>query len=201
MFDRFYATQCLEAADNPRFSHPEYARLLRTNVKRVFTTLFTLLEGGRSSIIIRCENMASFAQQLNLLKTTQTCLFCLASCPEHVLVCSHSICDTCVRRFGKPVSGMPYRFGLSRCMLCLAKVDFVAREELATVNPCTLSIDGGGVKGRVALAFLDALQDALGRDIPLQAFFDLVVATSSGSSVVCSCRANSYSVGRRHHRT
>jgi hypothetical protein len=178
MFDRFYA-ECLQAGDHPMFDRPEYAGMFQANVKLKFAALFTLLENGKSSRLIRCEDMASFAPQLNLLKTTRTCLFCLASCPEHLLVCGHSICDTCLRRFGTPRG--PYHFGLSTCLLCLAKVDFVGREELATIDPCLLSIDGGGVKGGIALAFLCALQEALG-PIPLQAYVDLFVGTSSGSS-------------------
>jgi patatin-like phospholipase/acyl hydrolase len=64
----------------------------------------------------------------------------------------------------------------------LARVDFVAREELATINPCVLSIDGGGIKGCIALAFWSTLQEALDPNIPLQGYFDLFVGTSSGSS-------------------
>jgi hypothetical protein len=179
MFDRYYAAQCLEAAhDLPSVS----AAMLQVNVKRNFTTFFTDLENGKPSRLIRYEDMVSIAPQLNILKTTQTCLFCVRICPEHLLPCGHSICDTCVSRFGKSLFGMPHRFQLSKCLICLDEIDFVAWEELATINPCILSIDGGGIKGIVALEFLGALQEALGPDIPLQVYFDLVVATSSGSS-------------------
>jgi hypothetical protein len=182
VFERFYAAQCREAVDDS-MDLPDDANILPVNAKRKFIDLFTFLEGGKSSQQIRCEDMAAFAPQLNLLKTTQTCLFCLASCSEHLLACGHSICDTCVRRFGKAPSGKPYHFELSTCSLCLAKVNFVSREELATINPCLLSLDGGGVKGCVALEFLCALQKTLGPHLPLQTFFDLVVGTSSGSPV------------------
>jgi hypothetical protein len=162
-FDQYYAVQCLEAADD-------------------LTALFTLLEDGKPSHLIRYEDMVSLAPQLKILKTTQTCLFCVRICPEYGLVCNHSLCYSCVCTFATRCFGMPHRFKLPQCLLCLAKVDFVAWEELATVNPCILSIDGGGIKGRVALEFLCALQEELGSDVPLQTCFDLFVGTSSGSS-------------------
>jgi hypothetical protein len=200
MFDRYYAAQCLEASRSSICDRSCDADMLQVDFKHKFTKLFTFLEGGTSSRQIRCEEMASLAPQLKHLKTTRTCLFCLASCPEHLLVCGHSISDTCVRVFGEPPFGKPYHFGLSTCLLCLARVDYVAREELATINPCVLSIDGGGIKGCIALAFLSALQEALGPNIPLQGYFDLFVGTSSGSSVPYRTIAISELAVRCHHR-
>jgi hypothetical protein len=180
MFDRFYAAQCLQAVDDPILDRTGDGGLLQMDIKEKFTFFFESLEGGKSSLQIRREEMAALASQPNLLKTTQTCFFCLGNSREHELVCGHSVCDTCVPRFGKQPFGMPYHLELSACLLCLAKVQFVTREELATIDPCVLSIDGGGIKGRVALELLHALQEILGRQIPIQAYFDLFVGTSSG---------------------
>jgi len=43
-----------------------------------------------------------------------------------------------------------------------------------------LSIDGGGSRGIIPLAYLDALQDALGLPYPIQENFDFGIGTSSG---------------------
>ena len=42
-----------------------------------------------------------------------------------------------------------------------------------------LSLDGGGIRGIVELAILQQIERALGVGLPIQAFFDLIVGTST----------------------
>lgn len=49
-----------------------------------------------------------------------------------------------------------------------------------TAAGCILTIDGGGVRGVIALECLDIIQNALGPGCELQDLFDLAIGTSSG---------------------
>ena len=164
-----------------------------------------LLAEGMASSDQRAACLAASAQHWALLKTTSFCLSCLLAKPEHVLSCGHAICDNCVAIFGRGSAG--YRYSMTRCHLCLARVDFVARLKPPTAKPRMLTIDGGGIRGVVALALLAGLQQELGDDCPIQDFFDLILGTSSGewvvrgqirplTSQVLSSSSNSSSSGR-----
>ena len=43
-----------------------------------------------------------------------------------------------------------------------------------------LSLDGGGVRGVISAAILEALEEEMGLNIPIHQFFDLIVGTSTG---------------------
>src|SRR5579859_424939 len=103
MFDRYYAVRCLEAVEALKSDRASSTNILLRIVRGRFTSLFTSLEDGRSSHLVRREDMVSLAPSMNILETTRTCLFCIAACPEHVLACGHSICDVCLGDFGKPI--------------------------------------------------------------------------------------------------
>ena len=47
----------------------------------------------------------------------------------------------------------------------------------------TLCLDGGGIRGIVELEVLRATEQAIGGEIPVQAFFDLIVGTSTGGII------------------
>lgn len=145
------------------------------------------LAGDVASSDQRVAHLASLAQHLVLVKSTVDCLFCLFQGPEHVLACGHALCENCVRIFGTRRVG--YRYWISNCLLCLAKVDFSVCLKPPTARPRMLSIDGGGIKGVVALTFLDGLQRELGDCCPLGDFFDLIMGTSSGEIGPCRCSA------------
>jgi hypothetical protein len=77
-----------------------------------------------------------------------------------------------------------YHYCLRKCILCLAKIDFILEDKPPTAKPRMLSIDGGGIKGVVALTLLGGLQEQLGDCLPLQDYFDLIVGTSSGKKLL-----------------
>lgn len=171
MFDQYYREHL------PRFANEHAGSCDRIALS--FNRMASELEEDKTtSSEHRSSHLASFAQCWALLKTTSTCLFCLCLEPEHILACGHAICDSCVCIFA--IRSLGYDYCMPTCVLCLAKVDFSVRLKPPTAKPRMLSIDGGGVKGVVALMFLNGLQRQLGDCSPLQDYFDLVVGTSSG---------------------
>jgi hypothetical protein len=127
------------------------------------------------------ELLAASSHFWALLKSTSSCFFCLKRPPEHVLGCGHAKCDTCVRSYGVAVPPAEYRFKVSGCFLCLAKVELTARIKPPTAGPCVIGLDGGGIKGVIPLEFLKFVQHSVGPAYPLQEYFDCVIGTSSGT--------------------
>ena len=113
------------------------------------------------------------------LQSNQTCLPCLRRKPEYVLSCGHSVCETCVRIFGRPVLGSEYTYELESCLLCSSGWLTVALKP-PTAGVRILSIDGGGIRGVVPLEFLRILQNVVGPNCPIRDLFDLAFGTSSG---------------------
>lgn len=70
--------------------------------------------------------------------------------------CGHSLCDICVRIFGRPIGEVEYTYTLDECIFCA-----LGSLEVAIMPPtaagCLLSIDGGGTRGVATLEFLGIL--------------------------------------------
>lgn len=151
------------------------------NVQKQFCFLHSrLLPRQRDAAGVHRENLRTFTKW-ELLKSNLTCLHCMRRRPEHTLSCAHTICDTCLRIFGKPTSARGYRFSIRSCILCgWGRV--IAGYKPPTAGIRILSIDGGGIRGVVPLAFLDFLQKTVGSQPCLQDLFDLAFGTSSGKA-------------------
>jgi patatin-like phospholipase/acyl hydrolase len=72
-----------------------------------------------------------------------------------------------------------------RCVLCRSAEQ--ERPHLVQLKPrCTgariLTLDGGGIRGIVELSLLQAI-DAIGLEIPMRDMVDLIVGTSTGTSI------------------
>jgi predicted patatin/cPLA2 family phospholipase len=67
-----------------------------------------------------------------------------------------------------------------------------------TVDPNILAIDGGGIRGIVALILLKRLQSALGSDV--RDYFEYIAGTSVGAMWVSSSVSTTLTVLRRSHR-
>lgn len=61
------------------------------------------------------------------------------------------------------------------------------KPDTATVR--VLSIDGGGTRARMPLAFLQEIQDNVGLPYPVQHNFDIIFGTSSGKQFNISTRS------------
>jgi len=113
------------------------------------------------------------------------CFGCLARPPERRLPCGHSFCEICLEVFGEPCQDEPYTFNVAECMVCSARFEKVnVYIQPPTAGARILTVDGGGVRGVVALTSLVRLEDTIcqivGVRLPIQKYFDLAIGTSSG---------------------
>ena len=169
----------LVAGADPR---AEVASALSRQVQDVLSHLFdTLTQRKVNAADLRlrtldeCRPIAGWqAQDLH-----RTCFLCLTETPQHVFACGHQICDSCVLRMGRSLHDAEYHFQV-RCILCqnVPSIDVYLKPPTAGVR--VISLDGGGVSGRVELEILDRLQQRLGGDCDIRVCFDLAVGTSAG---------------------
>ena len=124
------------------------------------------------------------------------CYFCLMSQPDHFLPCGHVLCSQCALDCGSP-SGQDF-INLRRCPLHELGSGYFQSPLYIYVQPSKagvriLALDGGGVRGIVQLAILEQLEEALA-PLPVQAFFDLVLGTSTGGLTALGLGACHWSV-------
>lgn len=110
-----------------------------------------------------------------------SCFGCLINIPLHPLTCGHVVCDSCIKTCGRKTHG---RILLEYCPLHIHARFFEPPCEvtclLDNVGVRVLSLDGGGMRGIMELEVLRAIEKALGGNIRIQSFFDLIVGTSTG---------------------
>lgn len=154
----------------------------------------------------RSHSIAKHRQALALEKgfwqqhvSNKTCFQCLFNQPDFTIPCGHSICETCVRGFGHADKSERHVFKFDGCDLC-ASSDTEPGLRVTTnwpweikLKPPTagvriLAIDGGGVRGVIAVTILQLIEKEIGLDLPLHEFFDLMVGTSIGMSPSFSSR-------------
>ncbi|TKA71655.1 hypothetical protein B0A55_05295, partial [Friedmanniomyces simplex] len=126
-----------------------------------------------------------------------TCFSCLKEVPEHGLPCGHVLCSACVRAYGKKDNDC--YVVLESCPLhSVPKFQepwrVAYKPDYAGVR--LLSLDGGGVRGIVELETLRAIEMALGARcrLPIRAFFDLIVGTSTGGIVALAVGVKQWSI-------
>lgn len=138
---------------------------------------------GESSSGLHLQTLRALAWGTKFQLST-LCLICLRSSPQHAHTCGHTVCDECVRRHGRPISGLYYSFRLQSCLVCCSSEPLTVRQVPPSAGHRVLTLDGGGVGGCISLEALAALQDRLGLPYPLQDEFDLAIGTSSGMSTL-----------------
>lgn len=114
-----------------------------------------------------------------------TCFCCLMDVPEHPLPCGHVVCTACVQTYGKATSKcvieMPY------CPMHMDDTRWpkphVIKFKHKGAGTRILCLDGGGIRGIVELEVLRAIEQALGGEMRVQDFFDLIVGTSTGGII------------------
>ncbi len=135
-----------------------------------------------SSEALHRKIMASFRHEWASLRSDDTCFCCIQRRPQFGLPCGHSLCETCVRIFGRGSPVDPWLFHVDICFLCQGESDVRIRVKPDTASVRVLSIDGGGARGRAPLEFLQVLQDHVDLPYPVQQNFDVIYGTSSGKS-------------------
>jgi predicted acylesterase/phospholipase RssA len=110
----------------------------------------------------------------------ESCFGCLVNIPLHPLPCGHVLCDNCVRDCGRRSHG---KVKLEYCPLHMYtrfEPPWEVTQKLDHVGIRILSLDGGGMRGIMELEVLRAIEKAVGGNIRIQSFFDLIVGTSTG---------------------
>ena len=98
-----------------------------------------------------------------------------------MLLCGHSLCEECIRNYYPPDIG-PYTYCVGICEFCGIDALSVFSCKPVTVEPNIAAIDGGGVRGVVALVLLKRLQAALDTGQPIWEYFDSFIGTSVGTT-------------------
>lgn len=117
--------------------------------------------------------------------STKTCLYCLQAVPDHVLPCCHAFCPRCIQELAQPSRAFECAFDVTACPLC--GTTFSPMHQVQLKPRCAgirmLTLDGGGIKGIVLFALLEALRKEIGLSVHVGQLFDLVVGTSTGGLV------------------
>jgi energy-coupling factor transporter ATP-binding protein EcfA2 len=181
------------------FSAESYRPTFRNNIYRMLAKLLEKLQNATQTTkymetqeaanIHRDTVLRHFFHHLdgpkNFISHT-ACFSCLIAPPEHPLPCGHVLCTSCIRDFGSARGRTT--IDMKYCPLH-RKEDpdgqFDGRWPVIVKPPGAgirvLSLDGGGIRGIVELITLQHIQTELGVRLPIQAFFDLIVGTSTVS--------------------
>lgn len=131
------------------------------------------------------------------------CFSCLIAPPEHALPCGHVLCTPCIQSYG--LARGKYMFEMAFCPLHHEedRGQFQPRWPVQIKPPGAgiriMSLDGGGVRGIIELMILQEIERNLGPGLPIQAFIDLIVGTSTGGIIALGLGANGWSVQKCMH--
>jgi hypothetical protein len=183
VFRAFYRHACLlglhDFADPQQLSSELICAEIETHVISMFSDMKS---SHQSAAAMRQQSLNRNCQYWRLLKSNIDCFICLQRKPEHVMECGHGICDICVSNssFSTPTVGKEYHYDINTCPQCRSSIHFQARILPPTCRMRFLSIDGGGSRGVVSLAFMEELERALDLTYAVQEHFDFGIGTSSG---------------------
>ncbi|KAK5221547.1 hypothetical protein LTR47_010886 [Exophiala xenobiotica] len=152
-------------------------------IRARFLDHFKSLGPRISAIATRQKLLRQQRPQWRTLKSTTDCFLCMARPSERMLLCGHSLCEECIRNYYPPDIG-PYTYCVGICEFCGIDALSVFSCKPVTVEPNIAAIDGGGVRGVVALVLLKRLQAALDTGHPIWEYFDSFIGTSVGGLIV-----------------
>jgi hypothetical protein len=145
------------------------------------------LSEERIAFAIHVERLDRFYRSIGpatWVRSNTTCYGCLMDIPQHALPCGHAICDRCARACGELkqstllVPWCPLHPNVTRWTQ-----PKVIKYKPRGAGVRVLALDGGGIRGVVQLEILQGIQRALGKHLPVQAFFDLIVGTGTGGLI------------------
>lgn len=196
--------------DSP-FSPQSYRVSFRNDIYAVLAKLLDLLqestsESSQSELeeaanIHRTSVLRNFFTHLRGPKrivSHTACFSCLVSTPEHPLPCGHVLCTPCVKAYGTS-RGKTF-FDMKYCPLdeIDTKAYFESTWPISIKPPGAgvriLTLDGGGVRAIIGLTVLQQIEGAFQVDLPIQAFFDLIVGTGTGGLVALALGTQAWSV-------
>lgn len=154
------------------------------SVREEFERLFSLLTSKRTAAMIRIHYLKKYWSQLRNLHSTTTCWRCMAQAPEHMLHTGHGLCTSCVLE-SSVAAKYVHAYRIQSCPVCGHRQQATISIKPWTVEPNVLAIDGGGIKGIVALVLLKKLTAALGSNT--DEYFHYSAGTSAGESCLKTC--------------
>ena len=175
--------------------------------------LSEMASSNQTAIDVYLKTISLLDVNWTRIKNTEFC-FCFQRPPENVLTCSHALCDTCVRNFGAEYKTFDGQYCIPACPFC-QQGELTVGLKPFTAGLRLLSLDGGGVRGKITVLILKMLQATLGDELMLQDLFDVVYGTSVGeldtrrilfpvdivkvvlSRLCCSRAGNQYPSARR----
>ena len=186
IFEELYADSCKAAIHQYSSDDEVRQRFMTRIVQQMELMLDRLITDPKShtAVLQHSENLELLWPHSASLKSSKSCFCCLMLMPEKVFDCGHSVCNCCIRRFGRQSPGNINAFGIPACLLCgvvQSRTEFHLNPPTAGIR--MLCIDGGGIRGVVPLTFLQHLNqelDLLGSS--LKDHFDYVCGTSAGKS-------------------
>ena len=137
-----------------------------------------LISGNISAVQAFLEVIPTLEIDWTRIRNTGFCP-CLQRPPENVLTCGHALCDVCVRNFGTENTTFDSQYIIETCILCRRGKLMIGLKPL-TAGTRVLSLDGGGVRGKISIMILSMLQGHLGNIWRLQDLFDVAYGTSVG---------------------
>lgn len=108
---------------------------------------------------------------------------CLRYPSDNVLSCGHSLCDNCIRLIGEQWidadSAVDDQYLVKECPLC-GKGNLLVGLRPPTAGIRLLTLDGGGVRGKISIMILKMMEEKLHNLWRLQDMFDVAFGTSVG---------------------
>ena len=194
VFHTLYRAPLLQALQST-YGDPNCVETMCHCVETRLVALYGDLRKGlhTSSQLFRLSR-EPFKEYWTDIQSNVTCLCCMFRHPEHPFPCRHSVCDNCVYTFGDGMLGFEYQFALRNCTVCEREAALIVKSKPPPAGLRILSIDGGGIGGRVPLEMLALLQDLAGPNYPVQDFFDLIIGTSVGGLIALSLARTRHNV-------
>lgn len=130
---------------------------------------------------IHVQNVRKYKTYLEKRMFGTACASCILYPWSTLLPCSHGLCGLCLEAMGSKVDEDSL-ISIDSCPAC--RFIFAGPGKFPTEPPTAaarlLALDGGGVRGIVQLEILSIVEDTIGLNLPLTAFFDIMVGTSIG---------------------
>lgn len=177
MFNEYFRQQLAMSQIPERYNDP-------STVQARFVELFDLLKFESSAIEVRRKILRQHRPHWRQLKSTTQCFLCMTRPTERMMPCGHSACEECIHDYYPPGTA-PYTYHVGECEFCGVDALTTLYCKPITVQPNVAAIDGGGVRGVVALVLLKRLQAALGTHQPISDYFDYFIGTSAGRVIQC----------------
>jgi len=180
VFQTLYKSLCLQALWMS-YECQSFADFQCQCIKNQLSAMFIAMNHHfNSSAQLHQDNLRKQKMNWTQLKTNTTCLFCLQQKSEHVLMCGHAVCDTCVWIFRQALSASEYHYFIHTCMLCQSGF-LTARLKSFTAEYQVLSVDGEGPWGIIPLKFMRLIQNLI-CECSVQDLFDDVWDISFGTA-------------------